>query len=152
MATAVCDSAVAHYTARPLLALCRFVLMPGEGRFVHWPISALMLAQETRSMSRRQNKDHARLDRRAFLRRFAGAATLAAAGVAAAKAAAEDRSLDALMGETDRGEFGQTFDQASRTIHMPKASAPTLSPVTAETTAHAVETYETIVDRGGWPE
>ena len=33
------------------------------------------------------------LDRRVFLRRFAGAATLAAAGVAAANAAAEDLSL-----------------------------------------------------------
>jgi murein L,D-transpeptidase YcbB/YkuD len=103
-------------------------------------------------MTRPDDQDDPRPDRRAVLRRFAGAATLAAAGVAAGRAAADDRSLDALIGDTDRSEFGQTFDQASRTIHMPKASAPTLSPATAETTAHAVETYETIVDRGGWPE
>jgi murein L,D-transpeptidase YcbB/YkuD len=90
-------------------------------------------------------------DRRAFLRRFAGAASLAAAAVAARRAAAADRSLDALMGDTDRGEFGQGFDQASRTIHMPKATAPTLSPSTAEATQHAVEAYDAIVARGGWP-
>ena len=103
-------------------------------------------------MSLPREKDTPGPDRRAFLRHFAGAATLAAAGVAAGRAAADDQSLNSLMGDTDRGEFGQTFDQASRTIHMPKASAPTLSPATAETTAHAVETYEQIVTRGGWPE
>ena len=71
-------------------------------------------------------------DRRSFLRRLAGAATLAAAGVAARRArAADDAPLDALMGDGERGEFGQNFDQASRTIHMPKATAPTLSPQTA---------------------
>jgi murein L,D-transpeptidase YcbB/YkuD len=92
-------------------------------------------------------------DRRRFLRRLAGAATLAAAGVAArAAAAAADRPLDALIGDTDRGEFGQTFDQASRTIHMPKASAPTLSAATAETTERAIQTYDAIVARGGWPD
>ena len=103
-------------------------------------------------MSRSHDRNDPRPDRRAFLRRFAGAATFAAAGVAAAKAAAEDRSLDALIGDTDRGEFGQTFDQASRTIHMPKASAPTLSPATAETTERAIKTYDDIVAHGGWPE
>jgi murein L,D-transpeptidase YcbB/YkuD len=92
-----------------------------------------------------------RLCRRAFLRRFAGATTLAAAGVAAAKASADDRSLDALIGDTDRGGFGQTFDQSSRTIHMPKATAPTLSPATAQTTEHAIQTYDAIVAHGGWP-
>src|ERR1700691_6385448 len=102
-------------------------------------------------MSRSHDRNDARPDRRVFLRRFAGAATLAAAGVAAANAAAEDRSLDALIGDTDRGEFGQTFDQASRTIHMPKASAPTLSPATAETTERAIKSYDEIVASGGWP-
>jgi L,D-transpeptidase YcbB len=85
-----------------------------------------------------------RFSRRAFL----GAA---AATAAAGKALADDQPLSALMGETDRGESGQSFDQASRTIHMPKASAPTLSAATAETTQHAVETYDSIVTRGGWP-
>src|SRR3984957_4774394 len=107
---------------------------------------------DTRSMNRSQDRDDARPDRRAFLRRLSGAATLAATGIAAARASADDRPpLDALMDDTDPGEFGQTFDQGSRTIHMPKASAPTLSPTTAQTTEHAVETYDAIVTRGGWP-
>jgi murein L,D-transpeptidase YcbB/YkuD len=92
------------------------------------------------------------LCRRGFLQRFAGAATLAAAGVSAARAASDEAPLDALIGDTDRSEFGQTFDQASRTIHMPKTSAPMLSSATAETTRHAIETYDGIVARGGWPQ
>jgi murein L,D-transpeptidase YcbB/YkuD len=85
-----------------------------------------------------------RFSRRAFV----GAA---AATAVAGRALADDQPLSALMNETDRGESGQTFDQASRTIHMPKASAPTLSAATAETTQHAVATYDAIVARGGWP-
>src|ERR1700676_3643715 len=108
-----------------------------------------MLSQ-TRAMSRPNDRDEGRQNRRAFLRRFAGAATLAAAGVAARRAIADDRSLDALMGDTDRSEFGQTFDQASRTIHMPKASAPMLSPGTAQITEQAIKTYDAIVAQGGW--
>jgi murein L,D-transpeptidase YcbB/YkuD len=104
-------------------------------------------------MNQGHDRDDARhvapLHRRSFLQRFVGAATVAAAGVTAAKA--DEAPLDALIGDTDRGEFGQTFDQASRTIHMPKATAPTLSPSTAETTRHAIETYDGIVARGGWP-
>jgi murein L,D-transpeptidase YcbB/YkuD len=83
------------------------------------------------------------------LRHFAGTATFAA-GIRAAWA--DDRPLDALMGEVDHGNFGQTFDQASRTVHMPKATIPMLSPGTAEATRRAVETYDGIVARGGWPE
>jgi L,D-transpeptidase YcbB len=91
--------------------------------------------------------------RRSFLRGLAGAATLAAAGVGAGRArAADDTPLDALMGDGERGEFGQSFDQASRTIHMPKATAPTLSPETAEITQQAIQTYDAIVGRGGWPQ
>jgi len=93
-----------------------------------------------------------RLDRRNFLRRFAGASALAAAAVAARRANADDQSLDALIGDTDRGGFGQSFDQASRTIHMPKASVPMLSPATAQITEEAIKTYDRIVDRGGWSE
>ena len=87
--------------------------------------------------------------RRTVLRHFAGTATFAA-GIRAAWA--DDRPLDALMGEVDHGNFGQTFDQASRTVHMPKATVPMLSPGTAEATRRAVETYDGIVARGGWPE
>jgi murein L,D-transpeptidase YcbB/YkuD len=89
-----------------------------------------------------------RVSRRAFLGSAAGAAAVTAI---AGRALAEDQPLSTLMGETDRGESGQSFDQASRTIHMPKASAPTLSAATAETTQHAVATYDSIVSRGGWP-
>ena len=88
-----------------------------------------------------------RLCRRTVLRHLTNAAVLVAAGAARA----EDQQLDALIGDTDRGEFGQGFDQAPRAIHMPKATAPTLSPGTAETTQRAIETYDTIVNRGGWP-
>ncbi|HEY1980601.1 MAG TPA: peptidoglycan-binding protein, partial [Xanthobacteraceae bacterium] len=92
-----------------------------------------------------------RPDRRTVLRRFAGAATVAATGLAACRAAAEDQPLDALIGDTD-SEFGQNFDQASRTIHMPKPTAPTLSPATAQITEHAMGAYDKIVAQGGWPE
>ena len=102
-------------------------------------------------MAKPQNPGHARPDRRAFLRRLAGAAGLAAAGIAGRAAAADDQALDALIGDTRHGEFGQDFDQASRTIHMPKASAPTLSAATAQTTEHAIQIYDEIVSRGGWP-
>jgi len=101
-------------------------------------------------MSEPDDRNDAWWDRRAFLRRFAGAATLAAGGVMAGRAVAEP--LDELLGDTDRGAFGQTFDQASRTIHMPKATAPTLSPATAQFTETAIKTYDDIVARGGWPE
>ncbi len=67
------------------------------------------------------------------------------------RAFADDKPLDALLGDTDHGEFGQAFDQASRTIHMPKATAPTLSPATAQFTETAIKAYDDIVARGGWP-
>ena len=96
-------------------------------------------------------------DRRRFLRGMAGAASLAAAGVAAGRAAADPADapanpLDALMGDRAHDEFGQGFDEASRTVHMPKATVPTLSPQTAETTQQAIKTYDDIVSRGGWPQ
>ncbi len=95
----------------------------------------------------------AKSDRRRFLR-LAGAAGFAA-GMAARRAAAATPGSDplfTLMGEGEHDEFGQTFDQASRTIHMPKPTAPTLSPQTAEITQQAVATYDDIVARGGWPQ
>jgi len=89
--------------------------------------------------------------RRAFLMRLAGAATLAGAAGVAWRAAAGDAALDQLLGDTEQGQFGQSFDQGSRTIHMPKASAPTLSPATLQTSEKAIQTYDAIVGRGGWP-
>jgi murein L,D-transpeptidase YcbB/YkuD len=83
------------------------------------------------------------------LRGLAGAAAL---GAGLRSARAEDRALDALLGDVGRDEFGQGFDQASRTVHMPRATIPMLSPGTAEATLRAVETYDGIVARGGWPQ
>ncbi len=96
-------------------------------------------------------------DRRRFLRRMAGAATFAVAGAAARRAAADSSDpaanpLAALMDDSQHDDFGQTFDQASRTIRMPKPTAPTLSPQTAEITQQAVKAYDDIVARGGWPQ
>jgi L,D-transpeptidase YcbB len=102
-------------------------------------------------MTKPHDRRSGQVDRRAFLRRCAGAATLATSGVMAGRAVAGDKPLDALLQDTDRGDFGQAFDQASRTIHMPKATAPTLSPATAQFTELAVKTYDGIVARGGWP-
>jgi len=90
-------------------------------------------------------------DRRGFLRHLAGTAALAAAGVATRPAWADDAALDALIGDAQRGEFGQKFDDASRNIHMPKASEPTVSTATAHTTEGAIDRYADIVARGGWP-
>jgi L,D-transpeptidase YcbB len=87
--------------------------------------------------------------RRAFLKNLAG---VAAAGLAAREAKAEDSALDALIGDTQRGEFGQRFDDASRTVHMPRASEPTVSAATAQTTEKAIDRYADIVARGGWPQ
>ncbi len=89
------------------------------------------------------------IDRRFFLRRVAGAAAFT--GAVAGSAFAEDPALDALMGDGGAGHLGQDFDQASRTIHMPKATAPTLSPATEQFSQKAVQAYDAIVARGGWP-
>jgi L,D-transpeptidase YcbB len=104
------------------------------------------------AMSGIDNDDRRRTDRRGFLRRLAGLATFAAAGAGARTAFAGDAALDALIGDAQRGEFGQNFDDASRTIHMPKASEPTVSTATAHTTEQAIERYADIVARGGWPQ
>ena len=72
------------------------------------------------------------------------------AALIASRAIAEP--LDDFLGDTDRGDFGEAFDQASRTIHMPKATAPTLTARnTAQFTETAIKSYDDIVTRGGWP-
>jgi murein L,D-transpeptidase YcbB/YkuD len=117
-----------------------------------WPNSAVLLAQIA-FMDRGSTLPHAlgaaALSRRKMLGRLAGMASFAAG---AGAAFADDRPLDALIGDVDRGGFGQGFDQASRTVHMPKATIPMLSPRTAEATRRAVELYDGIVARGGWPQ
>jgi murein L,D-transpeptidase YcbB/YkuD len=87
--------------------------------------------------------ESALLSRRAFL--IAGGA---AAGLAAHAAAAEDPILQKLI-EQQSGAFG--FDSASRTIHMPRASLPTLSSETVAATEQAIARYQQIVSGGGWP-
>ncbi len=90
------------------------------------------------------------LDRRAVLGLIATA--LAAGGAFLRKAsAAEDPTLQALIDQNQRREMGQDFDSASRTIHMPQASLPTLAPSTVDTTGLAIGQYEGILARGGWP-
>jgi murein L,D-transpeptidase YcbB/YkuD len=88
------------------------------------------------------------MNRRAFLR--AAAAVGATAGLARAASAADDRLLQQLIDQNQSGDFGLGFDSASRTITMPKASLPTLSPSSAQTTEQAIVRYEGIVSRGGW--
>ncbi|HZD92373.1 MAG TPA: peptidoglycan-binding protein, partial [Pseudolabrys sp.] len=75
----------------------------------------------------------------------------AAAQFASGSAAGTDSALQALMQQSQNQALGQDFDSASRTIHMPQASLPTLAPSTVQTTELAVGKYENIVARGGWP-
>ncbi|HVY59724.1 MAG TPA: L,D-transpeptidase family protein [Xanthobacteraceae bacterium] len=88
-------------------------------------------------------------DRRALL-------TLLGAGVAAGTSfvravAAEDPVLQALIQQNQHQELGQAFDSASRTIHMPQASLPTLAPSTITATEQAIAKYAAIEAQGGWP-
>src|SRR5262245_44507209 len=88
------------------------------------------------------------LSRRSVL---AGLAAGAAATRALAQAQSED-PLQQLIEQNQRGDLGQGFDSASRTIRMPKASLPTLSPANVPTTEAAIARYEQIVAAGGWPQ
>src|SRR6185295_5421097 len=77
---------------------------------------------------------------------------LAAASLAATRAFAQaDDPLQQLIQQNQRGGLGEGFDSASRTIQMPKASLPTLSPATVQTTELAIARYEQVVAAGGWP-
>jgi murein L,D-transpeptidase YcbB/YkuD len=96
--------------------------------------------------------DHHHPDRRAFLHRLAQAAAIAGGGVVASRAFAQDATLQALIDQNLRSDFGQGFDAASRTIRMPTASMPTLSEATVQHTEQAIHAFEGIVARGGWPE
>jgi L,D-transpeptidase YcbB len=92
--------------------------------------------------------------RRSFL---ASAAGLAASAISLRARAADDEQtpdqmLDELMRENQENGIGSGFDNASRNVHLPKKSLPTLSPSTAETTQTSIAQYETIVAKGGWPE
>jgi murein L,D-transpeptidase YcbB/YkuD len=63
-----------------------------------------------------------------------------------------DDPLQQLIQQNQRDDMGQGFDSSSRTIKMPKASLPTLSPANIPTTEAAIARYEQIVAAGGWPQ
>ncbi len=87
------------------------------------------------------------VDRRKVLQHLAaGGATLAAS-----RALAQDTTLQTLIDQNQQTGYGQGYDAASRTILMPKASLPTLSPQTMQTTEAAIPAYESMVAAGGWP-
>src|SRR4029077_7773153 len=74
-----------------------------------------------------------------------------AAGVVATRALAQsDDPLQQLIQQNQREGLGEGFDSPSRTIAMPKASLPTLSPANVPTTEAAIARYEQIVAAGGW--
>src|SRR5215470_7366335 len=95
---------------------------------------------------KRNNNRHHGIDRRAVL-------TGLAASAAASRANAQDEDpLQQLIRQNQNSEVGQGFDAASRTIKMPKASLPTLTPQNIPTTEAAIARYEQIVGSGGWPQ
>jgi L,D-transpeptidase YcbB len=100
-------------------------------------------------MTRRRDREPARLTRRRVVTGLAAGA----ASLAAARAFAQaDDPLQQLIQQNQSGAFGQNFDSSSRTIKMPTASLPTLSAGTAQTTEAAIARYEQIVAAGGWPQ
>ena len=95
-----------------------------------------------------KSSDHSYSSRRAFLRTAAAVGGTALAG----RALAQDAALQALIDQNQSSDFGQGFDSGSRTIQMPKASLPTLSPATVQHIEQAIVQFEGIVAKGGWPE
>src|SRR4029077_20918957 len=74
-----------------------------------------------------------------------------AAGVVATRALAQsDDPLQQLIQQNQREGLGEGFDSTSRTIAMPKASLPTLSPANVPTTEAAIARYEQIVAARRW--
>ena len=97
-------------------------------------------------MARKDQPSFIRIDRRGVL------SGLAASAVATAALAQADDPLQQLIQQNQRGGLGEGFDSASRTIHMPKASLPTLSAETVQHTELAIARYEQMVASGGWPQ
>ena len=89
-----------------------------------------------------------RLSRRRVLTGLAAGAASFAATRAFAQA---DDPLQQLIQQNQRGDLGESFNSSSRTIAMPKASLPTLSPQTVQHTDLAIARYEKIATEGGWP-
>src|ERR1043165_9420152 len=91
-------------------------------------------------------------NRRGVSRRSVLAGLAASAAATTALAQQAEDPLQQLIDQNQRGDLGQDFDSASRTIKMPKASLPTLSPTNIPTTEAAIARYEQIVAAGGWPQ
>jgi L,D-transpeptidase YcbB len=70
----------------------------------------------------------------------------------AAEGPTAEQLLDDLIKENQESGIGSGFDNASRSVKLPKKTLPTLSPSTAETTQASIAQYEAIVAKGGWPE
>src|ERR1044072_1940348 len=97
-------------------------------------------------MARDRRNNSKRMDRRGVL------AGLAASAVATPALAQADDPVQQLIQQNQRGGMGEGFDSASRPIHMPKASLPTLAPETVQHTEMAIARYEQVVASGGWPQ
>ncbi len=82
-----------------------------------------------------------RLDRRAFL---SGVAICAFAGSTVLKARAQETAED-----DDQAEWRQSYETSDR-ISVRRESTPTLSAATVTATEQAIQTYQSIVARGGW--
>jgi murein L,D-transpeptidase YcbB/YkuD len=94
------------------------------------------------------------LDRRTLLRAFAqgAAAGVAGVGLFARHAAAQQPMLQAFIQQNQPDDFGPSIDFGRRTMPMPNASLPTLSPATVQATEGAIGQYDAILARGGWPQ
>jgi murein L,D-transpeptidase YcbB/YkuD len=103
-----------------------------------------------KDMSGRDRTSGTSLNRRSVLRGLARTgAGIAGTAMASRAWSQEDPLLQALI-QKQQGNFEHGFDSASRTIHMPKSSLPTLSPDTVATTERAIGQYQGIVAQGGW--
>jgi murein L,D-transpeptidase YcbB/YkuD len=90
------------------------------------------------------------LDRRSVLRHLVRAGGAAGSMLLAARAFAQDQTLQNLIDRSQRNDFGQGYDNGIRTVRMPKASLPTLAPQTLQTTEAAIPRFEAAVQQGGW--
>src|SRR5256714_4768014 len=96
-------------------------------------------------ISKARNTRDKRVSRRGVL------TGLAASAVTTRAFAQSDDPLQQLIQQNQRETLSESFDSTSRTIAMPKASLPTLSPATMQTTELAIARYEKILAEGGWP-
>jgi len=81
-----------------------------------------------------------RMTRRVFIR------GLAAASAFPVSAFAQERDY-----QVHTAEWNPGFDSASRTITMPRSRFATLSSSTAQSIEQAIQNYQGILSRGGWP-